>query len=101
MTPPSRPDSPGSARSLMRRPRSAAGGAGAPVMRSGLAPAGTCLSELDQLLHDVVYGPPAGCGAARRVEAGEFRGAHPGERGDHAEQLLRLEPVADHLVALG
>src|SRR6266478_7265198 len=65
-----------------------------------LARAGACLSGLDQLLDDVVYGGPGGCGAARRVEAGEFRGAHPGERGDHAEQFLRFEPVADHLVAL-
>src|SRR5258706_2301066 len=60
------------------------------ITRSGLAPAGTCRSGLDQLLHDVVYGGPGGCGAARRVEAGGFSGGPPGGGGGDTRTIQRV-----------
>src|SRR5258705_12385541 len=71
------------------------------ITRSGLAPAGTCRSGLDQLLHDVVYGGPGGCGAAGRVEAGGVRGGQPGGGGGYDEQNMRLYAVAGQRDPLG
>src|SRR5260221_14597659 len=58
-------------------------GRGASSQLLSLTAAGRCLSELDQLLHDVVYGGPGGCGAARRGGAGGIPGGPPGGGGGY------------------